>query len=421
MLKQTYHTHKETINNFIWRILQVFGKQGVTFLIFILCAKVLIPYEFGIFNYALAIIFFLIMFGDFGISTATSKYVAEYNVVDKNKLKAVLFNSGIIMLGLTIIITIITLLFGKLYLQDKYIYVLYLLPLIFLAPMTSLYDGIYRGLKQFKKLSVISLIIGILSLSFVYLLIKQYGLIGALIAQNLFYFLLLIGLALGYREFHFKLNKEVIGEIGRYSFIYGLAILGNFLFIRFGVLLLGYYDYIEEIAVYELLNRIFMILVFPFTILGQVVAPDFSVLSAKKQYKIIYNKLKNYTIVFFVIGLILGILLYFIIPEIIKIFFSKYYNNLFNEIFIFSLIIFITNIWGATVDFGITVPTGYADLMAKFYIILGIFGVVLSFILLHFFGYIGIIYAFTISSILMVVGLRTMYFAKLYSNVPSNK
>src|SRR3990167_1032932 len=131
MLKTKYHQHKETIHNLIWRALQVFGKQGITFLIFISCAKLLSPYEFGIYNYALAIIFFLIIFGDFGISTATSKYVAEYNVTNKEKLKSVLFNSGIIILGLTVLITILTLVVGPWYLKEKYIYVLYLLPLIF--------------------------------------------------------------------------------------------------------------------------------------------------------------------------------------------------------------------------------------------------------------------------------------------------
>ena len=193
LIHKHYQRHKETIHNFIWRSLQIFAKQGITFLIFILCAKLLTPYEFGVYNYALAIIFFLIMFGDFGISTATSKYVAEYNATDKNKLKLILFNSGIIILGLTIIVTILTLIIGPGYLQDKYIYVLWLLPLVFLAPMTSLYDGIYRGLKRFKQLAIISLILGFISLFFVYFLIKQYGLVGALVSQNLFYFILLLG------------------------------------------------------------------------------------------------------------------------------------------------------------------------------------------------------------------------------------
>lgn len=413
MIKSTYHNHRETIHNFFWRSLQIFGKQGITFLIFILCAKMLTPYDFGIYNYALAIIFFLIIFGDFGISTATSKYVAEYNATDKNKLKLVLFNSGIIILGLTIIITILTLIIGPWYLKDKYIYVLYLLPLIFLAPMTSLYDGIYRGLKRFKQLAIISIIIGLFSLSFVYILIKTYGIIGALIAQNIFYFILFIGLAFGYREFKIKWNKEVMKEVGRYSFIYGLAIIGNYLFIRFGILILGYYNYIEQIATYELLNKIFLIFVLPFTILGQVVAPNFTELSANKKYKIIYKKSLMYTIIFFIIGIFLGIIFYIITPIFIKYLFNTYYNEIFSNIFPFIIIIFVTNIWAATFDAGILVPIGYANIMAKFYIILGLFGSILSLILIQYFGYIGVIYSFTISSILMVVGLRIIFLLKI--------
>ena len=105
--------------------------------------------------------------------------------------------------------------------------------------MTSLYDGIYRGLKKFKQLAIISTIIGFISIFFVYFLIKEYGLIGALISQNIFYFILLLGLGLGYRDFNFKLNKQVVKEIGKYSFIYGLAILGNYLFIRFGIFIVS--------------------------------------------------------------------------------------------------------------------------------------------------------------------------------------
>ena len=157
MIKKHYKKHKESIHNFFWRATQIVGKDGIVFLIFLISARLLTSYEFGIYNYVLAIIFFLIIFGDFGISTATSKYVAEYNATDKKKLKLVLFNSGIIILGLTILITILTLILGPWYLKEKYVYVLWLLPLIFLAPMTSLYDGIYRGLKKFKQLSKISL------------------------------------------------------------------------------------------------------------------------------------------------------------------------------------------------------------------------------------------------------------------------
>src|SRR3989344_2262491 len=369
MMKNKYLAHKETIHNFIWRLLQVFGKQGITILIFILCAKLLAPYDFGIYNYVLAIIFFLIMFGDFGISTATSKYVAEYNTTNKEKLKAVLFNSGIIILGITILITVLTLIIGPLYLKDKYIYVFYLLPLVFLAPMTSLYDGIYRGLKKFKQLAIISTIIGFISIFFVYFLIKEYGLIGALVSQNLFYLILLIGLGLGYRDFNFKLNKQVIKEIGSYSFVYGLATLGYFLFSRVDILILGHYNYIDEIAVYELLNKIFLVLLMPFTILGQIMAPNYSERSAKKEYSLIKWRYKT------------------IVKKFILIFYP-------------TLIIYSISFFNAPINAGIIVSTGYAKLMSAMNIYLGVFNAILSIVLLKIVGFIGVIYATVISLII---------------------
>jgi O-antigen/teichoic acid export membrane protein len=413
MIKKKYNQHKETIHNFGWRSLQIFGKQGITFLIFILAAKMLSPHLFGIYNYVLAIIFFLIMFGDFGISTATSKYVAEYNVTDKDKLKAVLFNSGIIIFGLTLIITLLTLLFGKFYLGDKYLYVLYLLPLLFLSPMTSLYDGIYRGLKKFKQLAITSTIVGLLSLSFVYILIEQYGLIGALVAQNLFYFILFLALAFGYRELHFKINLGVMREIGNYAFIYGIAVIGYYLFARIDILILGHFGHINEIAIYELINKLFMILIIPFAIIGQVVAPNFSRDYKLRRYKTIYSKLKKYTLFFIVIAVLLSVLLYFIFPPLIKIFFVDYYGHIFNKIFPLVLIIFMIHVSASTVDHGIIIPTGYAKLMSCLYLILGTFNLILSLILLNIFGFIGVIYSTLISMTIMAVGLRMGYFRKI--------
>lgn len=414
ILNKYYNNNKETVQNFFWRSLQIFGKQGITFLIFIICAKLLTPFYFGIYNYVLAVTFFLIMLGDFGISTATSKYVAEYEVTNKEKLKAVLFNSGIIILSLTFLITIVTLIFGQWYFKEKYVYVISLLPLIFLSSMTSLYDGIYRGLKKFKQLAIISLIIGFFSIFFVYFLIKSYGLMGALISQNLFYFILLIGLSLGYSEFHFKLNLDVMKEIGAYSFFYGFAILGNYLFIRFGILILGHYGYIEQIATYELINKIFMMLLLPFILLGQVVAPNFSIMSTKKQYYNIYRKSIKYTIIFLVAGIVCGVFFYLILPTIFKYFFTEYFSkNYFNLTFFLSLLIYITNIWAATFDAGILIPTGYANIMSKIYIILGVFGVLLSLILINYLGFVGVFISFTINSLLMVIVLRIVYFIKI--------
>ncbi len=413
MLKNKYLQHKETINNFIWRSIQIFGKQGITFLIFILCAKLLAPYEFGIYNYVLAIIFFLIMFGDFGISTATSKYVAEYNLKDKEKLKSVLFNSGIIIFGITIIITILTLLIGPLYLKEKYLYVLYLLPLVFLAPMTSLYDGIYRGLKKFKQLAIISSIIGLISIVLVYFLINKYGLIGALISQNLFYLILFVGLGVGYRDFNFKTNKKVMHEIGKYSFYFGVATVGYFLFSRISILLLGHYGYINEIAVYELLDKIFALLLFPFVILGTVISPKITELYVKEEYSKVMKKLRKYSVIFAFSAIILSATSYFLIPKIIFFFFNEYYNDILLKLLLPVIFIYFLQFYCATINSGVIVSTGYASLMAILNIFVGIFNFGLSLLFLKYVGYVGVIYSAVISNLMGIFILHTIYYNKL--------
>lgn len=411
-----YNKHSEIIINLFWRSLQMFGKQGITFLIFIMCSKLLGPYDFGVYNYVLAAVLFLVMFCDFGISTATSKYVSEYNASDKSKLRAIIFNSGLLVFVVTILITVIILLIGPWYFKDKYIYVLYLLPLIFVIPMTSLYDGVYRGLKKFKELALISLIVGAFSTVFVYILITKLGLFGAFISQISFYFFLLAGLYFGYRELNFKINIKVVIDIGRYSLIYGVAIVGNYFFIKFGVLILGHYNYIEQIAVYELINRIFMILLLPFTLLGQVVAPNFVEYYLRGEYKKIYNKSIKYSVIFLICGVVLSIFLFCFLPYIFKLFFEPYYSiEYFHNIFLLCSLVFMTNVWSATFDSGILIPTGYAGLMARVYTIGAVFSVIISLCLVRYFGYIGVIVSFFICNLMFTTILRVLYLSKLFT------
>jgi O-antigen/teichoic acid export membrane protein len=397
MIRRAYKNHRETIHNFIWRCLQLVGKQGIITLIFILCARLLTPYDFGIYNYALAIIFFLITFGDFGISAATSKYVAEYHGSNKDKLKAVPFNSAIIILGLTLIIAILTILIGPWYLKEKYGYVLWLLPLMFIAPMTSLYDGIYRGLKKFKLLAIISLIVGTFSLSFVYILIKNYGLTGALIAQDLFYLILFLSLGFGYREFHFKWNWGVIREVGRYSIIVGLVNAGFFLYTTMNSIILGKFGYIAEVGYYELINKVFLFLTLPFSIIGQVIAPDITNLASKNDFSQIQNKFKKTFFILLLLGILFSILLYLFLPLVLRTYLSKYSTPEFNVMFNIMLFTLPFTIVSGTMSQGFTIAAGKAK-YGLLTIPFGVLNLILGVILINLIGFIGVIISFLISS-----------------------
>lgn len=405
-LKQYYHIHREITDDFFWRSLQIFGKQGITFLIFILCAKLLTPYDFGIYNYALTIILLLVMFGDFGISTATSKYVAEYNISNKNKLEAVLFNSTIIILGLTILVTSLTLIFGPYYFKDKYVYIYYLLPLIFIAPMTSLYDGIYRGLKKFKQLAIISITVGFISVFFIYFLIRNYGLIGALISQNIFYIILLTVVGLSYRNFHFKFNKTVMKEIGKYSFIIGSISALYFLFTKVTILIMGYYSLFIEISYYELITKIILFILLPFNIFAQILGPK--VVSLKREHAVyLLKKITRFSII---TGLFLFIFANAIIPFAIQIFLSKYY--IFDFIEILRTYSFILLTQGAVIiaSNGFAIYLGHANLNLKLLYVLFPINVIGAIFIIPKFGLYSFILFFTIvqviSDILYLILIR---------------
>jgi len=279
--------------------------------------------------------------------------------------------------------------------------------------MTSLYDGIYRGLKKFKTLAIISTIIGVLSIPVVYFLVKQYGLIGALIAQNLFYLVLLIGLALGYREFHFKLNKEVMKQIGNYSFVFGIATLGYYLFSRIDILILGHFGYIKEIATYELLNKIFLILLTPFAIIGQVIAPNFTELYVKKKYKTIQTKFKKYILISLLSSILFGIILYMGFKIFIPIFFNEYNNGIFLLMILPVTLTYLIQVYCTYINAGIIVSTGYAKLMVYISSWLGLLNILLSLILLQHFSYMGVIYANLISNIMGIILLHMIFYIKI--------
>jgi O-antigen/teichoic acid export membrane protein len=416
MIKALFKNHRETILNVFWRGLQLVVKDGVSFVIFILAAKLLSPYEFGVYNYILAVIFFLILFGDFGISVAASKYVAEYQATDPEKLKYVLFNAGLVILALTLLVSAGTLLLGPYFLKDRYLYVLYILPMIFLAPMTSLYDGIYRGLKKFQQLALLSTGVSVISLGFIYFLIRKYGLTGALISQNLFYLFLFLTLAFCYRDFLFKLKREILKSVGFYALIIGIIHVSAFLYTRVDILVLGYFDLIVEIGYYEIVNKVLMLMQLPFLVYAQVQAPNMVASYCREGSPVILRKLTSYIKYATAISLLLVALLGLAMPWVLRSFLTEYYlPDVIRILYIFLfLFIFqnVSNLVGNT----FIISTGHAKINMINIIVFGILSLLLDILFVHYYGYMGIAYAK-----LLVVMLGSLSLIILYRHALKKK
>jgi O-antigen/teichoic acid export membrane protein len=403
---------KETFHNIIWRGIHIFGTKGITFLIFIICAKLLNAFDFGLYNYVLTIAFFLIIFTDFGISKASSKYVAEYNAVNKEKLKSVLFNAALIILMLSCVISLLVLFLGRFIFSNQYLlYIYYLLPLLFFAPLSFLYDGIYRGLKKFKELSIISLIVSSVSLGFVFILVDKYKLTGALIAQNLFYFLLFIALTIRYKNFNFKIDKKIIKEIGKYSLFIGVAGIFAFFTWRVDILFLGHYNFIKEIGFYEIAYKILALFIIPFTIIGQVIAPDITKYFSTKNYFLVNIKFKKYLFFSIIVSTVFLLMFILLKHKIFSLFFNKYYTNDMKHLLIVMLPLYFTSMLLGMVS-PFAVSTGHAKMGMHFLIIVGLLNLVFDYIFINLFDFWGLIY-----STIIIKCLGTIIFIYFYYKI----
>ncbi len=412
MLKFKYLRHKETIHNFIWRALQIGAKQGTTFLIFFMSAYFLSPERFGLFSYLMTLVAFFIIFCDFGLSTATSKYVAEYKANKSESLNKILFSVSIIIISLATLISLFLIFFGG-YLFGEHKLLLYFIPYLFLFPLTSVLDGVYRGSKEFKKLSIITLVVGALSLIASYFLIKNYFLIGAIISQNLLFLLLVISLFSFRKESKFSIDNPILKKIGKYALIIGVINAMFFLYTKADILILKYFGYIIEIGYYEIINKVFMLIIVPSMLLGQVIAPNITKHYTLKKFALVRKKFLKHVFIIFIFSLILVGILYFVFPPLIKLFLSKYFTKETLLMFNLLLIVLPLKLVASIVNHGHTVPTGNAHFSMWTMIPAGIANIILDFWFISLFGFIGVIYATLICYTFATTSFMILYYFKL--------
>lgn len=421
IISNLYKNNQSNLNNLFWRSLQTLGKEGISSLTFFICAVILSPYNFGIFSYILSIISLLIIFSDFGISGSITKFVSEYGVTDKEKIKTVIFNSIVLIIIVSIIVSFITIIFGKNYLKENYFLVKCALPMALFIPLCSLFDGVFRGLKKFKQLSIISLVIGALSLFIILILIKYFNLIGALLSRNIYYILLFFALIITIRSVKLSLDFKILSKIVKYSTIIGITSLMFFLYTKADILILKHFGYILEIGYYEIIIKLTELLILPFIVFGQVIAPNITEYFVKDEYQKVKTKALKHIIFSIVFSVILTISFYFILPFIIKSFFLKYYNeSLLNMMYLLLLILPIRMI-GQVVNNGYTLSTGNAGLNMITMIPAGILNVLLDIIFIKYFGYIGVVYSTMICFSFGSISLIIMFFIKLNKLIMINR
>lgn len=392
MIQKIYSRHKENTHNYLWRALQVLGTQGTSFFIFYLCSRLFVPADFGIYNLVFATIFFLVIFCNFGISVAISKYAAEYNVTKKEDLPYFLSNAALLIIALSSLVALFVFLFGESLFPKYYHYIYYILPVLVLHPLYSLYDDFFNGLKRFKEQAIISLTTGTIICFIAFILIRKYGIYGALMAQNILYFVLVVVFAIRYGKFKLMLDIVILKKISQYAAIIGLTQTTFFFNRQVDILFLGHYNFITEIGYYAIAGKLLKILMVPFNILAQVISADVTKNFALANYAIVRKKFLKGISISVIVSMIIILVLFFTKDYLIKLFFPKYYTELMQHLLTLMLPVYFTQmVFGIVPRF--TVSTGQAKWNLYFATIMGIMNVALDYVLINIFGFFGVIYS----------------------------
>lgn len=389
--KKFYLKHKELISNILWRSVQFFTKQFLSFYIFLLAAYFFSPYDFGHYNYTLSIIFFLIIFSDLGLSTATSTFTVDYSHREQHKVPELFISILFLLSTISFAISTLFLIFGRLIFGSNFTDVLYLLPLVFLIPATSLLDGIYRGLGRFKKLSVIFFSCSAVSMIGIFFLVKYYGIVGAYLSQTFYYAMVLVFLLANYRDYSFKVNSKIIKEVSKYSVIIGIANIGFFFYSRVDSLFLGSYGFIKEVGYFEIVNKILILILTPLSVIPAVIAPVNTKIYLEKKYEVLLKSFYSYLILSLGLSVVIVTVLFFSYGPIFSLF-PKYNSSSMLLIARLMTIVFFTQILNSFFPEGFAIPTGYANISMYLLLIFGALNVILDYLFINIFGFIGVVY-----------------------------
>lgn len=408
-----YFSLRKNLTPFLWRLTQVLLKQGTTAIMFFIATYFLTKEDMGVYAYVSSMLLLLALFTDFGMSTSTSRYVALYNSEDKEKVKRVFFNMSLVILVATVVVSVIFILLKDILSIQHSDYLLLTLPMIFIYPMTSLMDGIYRGLKEFKKLALFTILNSVVGIGGAYLLVTNFGLNGTVVAPLLYFSSYLIILLIGYRGYQFVLDRKIIKEVTTYAMYFGIAALGHYLFSKINVLILGNQNLLEEVAVYELLNKINTELLLPFIVLGQILAPNVVEDFSKKRFENIqkqFRKNLSLTLLAAIIFLPLSIL---ITSVAVNLFFPIYSGEILQSLLLPVALTFSTAVPVVVINTGMITSTGHGKLMAIQNIITGIVNVLLNLFIIKSHGYIAVVWVTFAVQLISNTILYLIYTSKL--------
>ena len=330
------------------------------------------------------------MLANFGISSAVIKESAELSSKNESHKIKNIFPSVAFITLITVLSIILIVFVCK---KEIPLYYYFSIPYLLFNPLTAILDGIFVGTKDFRKMSIATIISSLLFFPFSYVLINTLEMQGMIISYSVFYTLLFIIYYIIFPHKAGVFDKELSEKILKYAFYSGLGSISYFLYTRVDILILEQYGELAAIGNYELITRIFEVFTIPVVLLAQVLAPIFIDLSVSKNNDELFRKVKFSSGIILILGFLVGFILWLIFPAIIETYYPLYNTNKFLSILVILLLTIPLKFVGVFQTAAVLTPLGYVKIVTYTTLVFGFVNVILDYFFIRHFGFIGIFYA----------------------------
>lgn len=407
--------NKSFLLDVAWRFAQSASKQIYHIIAMIVGTYLIGLDSFGQYTFLSALIITCAMVSDFGISTSISKHFSEKKFSPKELNEIV-----------TLVLLLSLLLISGLFLYFKFfssigfnniVIFIVMLSIIFCV-ITSILDGVNRGMMNFDTNSKANVLSSSVSSFLVYPLTYMWGLNGLVISFFLLYFLSALFLYKSMKwNYRFSLDfSQPTKDIIKYGLTIGISSLGFILYIKVDQIILGNFGFTKELGVYEIIDRMLLFVLVPFGMVAQVLAPRISrKINESYADAIKLSRKISCALLVTVIILYMPIVLIYYYGDS---FAAEYFSEIieYKDIIFIVLLVFPIRAFGVFQTQALIIPFGKAKLLMYTTLSFGLLNVFLDMYFLKLFGFIGIFYATAIVIPLNILIQTAIFNARLKVN-----
>lgn len=290
--------------------------RGINFLSFAYLARVISLSDFGTIGFGTALVNFLLNLVNFGLDRICLKEVSQNRELASNYL----INISIIRIVLSCISFFIYLLI--LFFNSNFNLPLVILGLTIFTTGLSL-NYFAKAIEYFKVITINQILISILTIVLYFIFVRNNTdfiiavliLVGVSFISNLLFLHKLKGYIVNIKsKFSLNLIKQLI--LSSYPLFISSLMIAIYYFAD--TIMLGFIKTEYEVGIYSAANKIFLLLIIPFSIIVSVFLPTIA-----KNIKLVDRNFLYYYIFMIFIGVFLGIIVYLYASEIIVLIFGN--------------------------------------------------------------------------------------------------